>query len=389
MNTLTGLIPTMLKGLDTVAREQVGFIPSCSINSDGAEQAAVGQIITIPQTQGVASSTAISPSNVAPNTGGQTIDPLTMTITKAQQVPILWTGEEMLSQRNTGQINKIMADQFAQAVRTLCNEVELDLAVAAKIGASRAYGIPGTAPFASDVSDTAQIRKILEDNGCPMSDCHYVMNTTAGANLRTLYQLTKANEAGTDGTLRQGVLLDLHGFALRTSNQNKVHTIGTANGAYLTNTAGGNPVPVGTTTIPVDTGAGTIVAGDTVAFAGDPNIYVVATDLAAGSFTINKPGLVQALADGVAVTVNAAYTPSIAFHRNSLQLIARAPAMPVDPSTGKPLDMADDMTTVTDPISGLSFQVVVYRQFRQVQYQVCLAWGVKAIKPEFMALNFG
>lgn len=52
-------------------------------------------------------------------------------------------------------------------------------------------------------------------------------------------------------------------------------------------------------------------------------------------------------------------------------------------------DRADDVTVVTDPVSGISFQVAVYREYRRVRYEVGLAWGVKLIKPEHVAILMG
>lgn len=55
--------------------------------------------------------------------------------------------------------------------------------------------------------------------------------------------------------------------------------------------------------------------------------------------------------------------------------ISRTPAMPEGG------DNADDVMNVTDLISGITFQIALYRQYRQVRYEVGLAWGVSSVKP--------
>ena len=63
-----------------------------------------------------------------------------------------------------------------------------------------------------------------------------------------------------------------------------------------------------------------------------------------------------------------------------------ATRVPERPSAG---DMAIDVTTLTDPRSGLTFEVAVYPGYRKVRYEVALAWGVSVIKPEHTALLIG
>jgi hypothetical protein len=52
-------------------------------------------------------------------------------------------------------------------------------------------------------------------------------------------------------------------------------------------------------------------------------------------------------------------------------------------------DTADDVMNVTDPVSGITFQIALYRQYRQVRYEVGLAWGVKEIKPAHAVMLLG
>lgn len=382
-NTLTGLIPTLYNARDTVLRELVGFIPA--VSSDMTyERAAVGQTVTSPVAP-PATATDITPAVTPPNDGDQVIGSTSMTITKARRVPVRWNGEERLGVDNNGaQFNIILRDQFAQAMRTLVNEVESDIA-GLHIHASRAYGTAGTAPFATNLGDTAQLRKILSDNGAWTSDMQLVLDTSAGANMRTLSNLTKANEAADQSLLRRGVLLDIHGFAIRESGQAKTHTAGT--GASATTNAAG--YAVGATTITLaSAGTGTILAGDVLTIAGDSNKYVVVTGDASvadgGTVVIQAPGLRKAIpAAATNITLSASSARSMAFDRNAICIATRAPALP------KGGDSAVDRMLITDPISGLTFEVSMYAQYRQMQYEIALAWGVAAVKKEAIALLLG
>ncbi|PLC06402.1 P22 coat - protein 5 family protein [Variovorax sp. RO1] len=378
-NTLTGLIPALYSALDIVSRELVGAIPAATRDAT-ADRAAVGQNVVVFKTPN-AVATDIAPAVTPPNDGDQTIGNTAVTITKARRVPFRWNGEETLGVNNNGAgAAAIQADQLQQAIRTLVNEMEVDVVNAARIASSRAYGTAGTTPFATDLSDPAQLRKILDDNGAP-GERALIIDTTAGAKLRTMGQLTKANEAGTTMTLRDGALLDLHGFVIKESAGVGVNVKGTG-AAYTSTTAG---FPVGTTSIPLITGTGTVLAGDIVTFAGDTNKYVVETGIAApGTIVLAAPGLRQAIpAAATAMTIGANYTGNVGFSRSSLILATRAPALP---DGG---DMAIDRTLVTDPRSGITFEVAMYAQYRQMQYEISAAWGVKGIKSNHSAILLG
>lgn len=382
MAILDDLMPSLYVGLGTVAREMVGFIP-CVNKNTGAERAALNEKIRIP-TGRAGQLEDISEAMQTPSTNPGSLGYTEMEITKAKVVPFYWTGEEQLGVSNGGQYNKVIADQFSDCLRKLVNAVEADIAEAAVNGASRAYGTAGTTPFgvAGDFTDFAQMAKILDDNGCPVSDRAFVLNSTAFANLRGKQNLLlKVNEAGSDEFLRTGYTAPVQGFSIWNSAGIKSHKKGTGSG-YTTNLTA--DLEKGATDVGVDTGTGTILAGDIVTFTGDLNQYVIGKGAdAAGVISLNNPGVMQVLKDGVAMTIGGDYTPSVAFHRDAIALVARAPKVP---TVG---DDAIDSTIITDPVSGLSFEVRVYGGYRKVRFEVGLAWGVKCIQPEFCASLIG
>jgi len=378
-NVLTDLAADIYKAADIVGRELVGFIPATTINS-GSERVAKGDTVRASFTR-TATAGDISESMTIPEGTDQTIDTKTMTISKARAVQIPWTGEDQRHVNNGIGFETIYGDQIKQAMRTLCNEIESDLATTAYQNASRAFGTAGTTPFGSNFNEVAEVRQILADNGMPTNDgqTSLVLNTLAGTNLRQLAQLQKANEAGGVDLLRQGVLLDLQGLGIRESAQVKAHTKGTGSG-YLVNDASS---AIGDSVIAADTGSGTILAGDVITINGDTNKYVVNSALAGGSFTLGTPGLLAAAANDAAITVGNSYTANVAFHRSAMELAMRAPAVPAGG------DSADDAMLVQDPHSGLVFEIRVYRGYRKTMIEVAAAWGYKAWKPDAIAVLMG
>jgi hypothetical protein len=381
--TLTTLIPTLYSALDVVSRELVGFIPAVSRDSTH-ERAAIGQEVRSPVVP-VAGVEDVTPGVTAP-VGSQTIGHKPLTITKSRRTSFTWTGEQQLSVSTPGvTAQRILQDQFVQGMRALCNEIEVDCGIAAYQTASRAVGTLGTNPFVVSsekvIDNVADIRKVLTDNGSPISDLQMVIDTTAGAGMRKVPNLYKANEAGTQDMLRQGVLGELHGFMIRESAGVARPTVGTI--SATTNSTG---YPIGSTNITLSAAAVALLAGDVITFNGDTNRYVVAEALSGtgGVLKLAAPGLRQAIPGSTtAITVIATGPRNVAFSRNAIYLATRAPALP---GGG---DMADDRTIVVDDRSGLAFEISVYRQYRQVSFEVAMAWGVAGIKSEHNAILLG
>ena len=381
-NTLSNLIPSAYRALNVVSRELVGFIPSVQLDPS-AEMLAVGQTIFIPQAPVNSAGKDITPAMAFPTAAYQTIGSKSHSLTKQRAFPFSWQNEERKAMDSGPGYLSINEQQIAQALRAAVNEIEVDIAVAAKNGASRAFGATaGTAPV---LADWAQAKKILDDNGAPSTDRTSVFDTTAGVALRSTSNLYKVNEAGDGGSLlRQGLLGNLFGFNLRESAQIQTTTKGTAASA----TVNADGYAVGATVLTLSSaGTGTILAGDIITFAGDTNKYVVASGDAdvstGGTITLAEPGLRVAMSAATkAITVFGTSARNTAFSRNSILLSTRLPASVQG-------DLATDRQVITDPLSGISFELSMYPGDRMVHYEVGVCWGVTVIKPEHLAIIIG
>lgn len=379
-NVLTDLAADIYKAADIVGRELVGFIPAVTINA-GSEAAAQGDTVRSHFTRQATVNTSATPSMTIPEGDDQTVDNKTMTVSQIASVRIPWTGEDIKHVNNGSGFETIYGDQIAQAMRGIVNAIEAKVATVAYQGASRAVGTAGTTPFASSHGIVNEARQILADNGMPVNDgrVSLVMNTSAGVNFRNLSNLYKVNEAGGDQLLRQGVLTDISGVMMRESGQVQAHTKGSG-ASYLLNDASS---AIGDTTIAADTGSGTILAGDIVTFAGTATKYVVNSALSGGSFTIGGPGLLVAEADNDAITVGNSYAANVMLHQSAVELVMR----PLEKPLGG--DAAEDVMVVQDPVSGLVFQISVYKGYNKAMIDVTTLYDAKAWKSDAIANVLG
>lgn len=383
-NTLTNLIPVAYRALDVVSRELTGLISAVNVDA-GADTIAKGQTIYSPVVPTGDSVGDISPAMTVTAAADQTIGTKSLVIDSYKSVGFNWTAEEEFGLNTGVGMERIMQDQLSQKFRQLSNSIELALCIAAYKGASRAYGTTaGTAPV---LADFANAKKILDDNGAPMSDRHIVIDTTAGVALRGTSNLYKVNESGESSLLRQGALGNLYGFDIRESAQILPVTAGAMASATSSNAA----FTVGQTVIPLATaGTGVVAAGDIITFANDTNKYVVSSVSFAGanpasgdSITLAAPGLQKAQAAATrAITVFATSTRNLALSRNAITLATRLPKF----QNG---DLCADRTVITDPNTGISFELSMWPGQRMVKYEVAIAYGMTVFKPEHLAVIIG
>lgn len=387
ITNIADFLPNIYAALDVVSRERLGFIPAVA-QDFSAETAAKGQVVRSPVVAPI-DTEELTPAAYAPDYPARSIDYVDMTISKTKSAPFGITGEEEKGLSSSGTIDTVNTNSIAQALRSIANEVEADLYNELYKSVSAAHGTPGTTPFgtAGDFDDFAAAAQILDDNGAPDFDRQMVLGSAAIRNLRGKQSnLFKINEAGTDDLLRRGMLGEVEGFEIHKTHVIKTPVTAGTGASATTNTAG---YAVGATVITLaSAGTGTILAGDFVTFAGDTRKYQVVsgdTDVSnGGTITLAEPGLMQAIpAAATAITVVAASVRNLFFHRSAIQLATRAPAMP---SGG---DSADDVMSITDPLSGITYEFAMYKQKRQVRYEVNLAWGFKLIAPRHAGVLLG
>ncbi len=385
-NTLTDLIPDIFEAFNVVSREQVGLLTAVTKLTPTSRMPAVGQTLRNP-----VAPAAVTEDNTAavipPETGGQSIANTPLTITKDRAAPFLITGDDQKGLNFGPGHLTIQGQQIAEAIRALTNEAESDLA-ALFTQFSRANGAAGTTPFATidDLTDLSETKQILSDNGAPRSDMSLVLGGAAISKFGGKQGMAfKVNEAGTDAFARNGFLnFGFQGVSMRESAQIPAHTKGGGT-AYVT--SGANAV--GTTSIALITGSGTILAGDVVTFAGDTNKYVVTTGIAApGTIVIGAPGLLVAQTGAEALTIGTSYIANMMFARSAIVIAAGPPALPTR-ADGSNADQATAVLILTDPMSGLTFEFAEYPLFRAVRHQVSLSWGEMVTKPEHTAILLG
>jgi len=385
--SLTGLTEILYQARDQVCREPAAFAQGVMVNG-GSEGVSAGGTVTSLRTAEPTLETSYTPAMTVPDASDITtaVESLTLGSYAGASIPL--KGEQIAQLSATVGYEAALKTLYAQAIRKMVNAIESAIALAAYKGSSRAVGTAGTTPFASNFNTINELRQILQDNGTPMDDgmLSLIINTSAGTKLRNLSTLTKANEAGTDATLRRGELLNISGLSIRESSGVQLHTKG-AGASYVINK--GN-IAVGSTTIRVDGGTVNTTgfkAGDVITVADEPTAgaYVVKTGLTAvaGDIVLNYPGLRGAIVDGKAVTIGNSYTANVGFHKSAIELAIRPPAHPPGGDAG------EEIGVLVDPITGLSFSARLYKGYGVNQIKLMAFYGIKVWKPEFVATLLG
>lgn len=374
-NTLTALAPVLYSAAQVVSAEPFGVIDSIDARFDD-KRVAAGDTVKVPVAP-MRSVSSFTPA-MTPTAGDDaiasavTVGPLTF-----DKVSWNLTGEQELSLANGGNDLEWVRQMLAQGMRALRNKAEVAAAVAIKQGASRAVGAAGTTPFATTLDVLAEARKVLQDNGAPLADLQFAMDTAASLNLRKLGIFQQAYAAGSDQERRTGQILPQFGFRISESAGIALHTKGTG-ASYVTS----GSTAVGTTDIALVTGTGTVLAGDVVTFAADANNkYVIGTGVTApGTISLNRPGARVTIATANAMTIGNSYTANLAFERSAVVGVMRAPMIPENPTINQ-MAISDER--------GMTYLLLDIAGYGMRTWELHLAHAFKAVQPEHIALVMG
>jgi hypothetical protein len=155
------------------------------------------------------------------------------------------------------------------------------------------------------------------------------------------------------------------------------YTDGTSDSLYQCNAA----YEPGTRQIVLDTeGTGTMKAGDIVTFAGHTGNYLVTTGTTAHSQTLAiYPGLRAAVAENEVIALTATTATSLGVGVHEMGLGIAFGKEEIDPELASRLIMFE---SVTDPLTGLTLNYEVYREWKRTRRTLSVVYGVGSVLPD-------
>lgn len=370
-NTLTPLVPFVVASFQRVLRQTGAFLGAINTDLD-VTPVGKGQTIQLPESA-AGSTYTVTPGATPPALVDKTITAPTLALNQYKGERFHITGEDWRKMGMRG--TDFRMGQIDAAIAALIHEASAYVTALVADSGAYAIGTAGTKPFASNDNVIQDLAFFLDTQLAPVDGRSLILEPRAYRNLFNLddYKHRNLQPAGTD--FASGVIKDADGLAIGwdqsiTSQSGK----GTEDGNYVTNGAASE----GDTSIAVDTGTGTILAGAAISFAGGDYKYIVASDYAGGAGNITiQDGLLEDVADGVGLTVEAGVR-NIALHRDAVHMGIRPPAE-VDGG-----DLADEVAIVTDPVTGLSMRLASYPGYHARQYEVSVLYDAVVNRPDLV-----
>lgn len=379
-NILTSLTPKILAMAQVTLRENIvlPFLVYRDLNTDARRQ---GTTVDVPLPYPMGMAEDVTPSVIpaqAPD-----IQPTHVSVPLNR-----WKKKSFyMTDRDLGSVVQgVVPMQLVEAARSLANSIDYDLwSLYQQVHTT--IGTGGEVPF-QDVSPPTQVyhglraaqeaRRALNQNLAPLEDRVIALGVDSEANATGLPQFTSAADAGTDITIRNGVIGRKLGYDWFMSQNAPTHTNGTTTATSITasgiQTAGSPTLTVA--------GADTVGVGDVFSIAGNSQQYTILAGSTTGIWNI-EPALAADLAGGETISLYPADGTNInlAFHRNAFAFVSR-PLLDVQ-------GLGSVIESFTDPETGITLRLEVSRQHKQTQYELDVLYGCAVLRPELAVRIYG
>lgn len=321
-----------------------------------------GSSIDVPIPPTITTS-AVTAANTPPSTADMTLSTVNVPLSSWNEAPFYMTDKDMLEVQQDKLPGVVEA-----ALASIVSTIDADILTAADVGCGLADD-QGGAIFAA-IGDVIQPGTLLNRNKVARAARSCVFDSTAEAALLAMTQFTSADYQ-TSFPMETGMVGPEPKLGMQWwMDQNvQTHTCGTGSG-YLVNLLAG--YAIGDKVLTVDTGTGTILAGDVVTI-GSYN-YGVAS-LSSTTLTLNQ-GLLETAANNATVTLidrTSTHTANIAMARDAIVFCSR----PFQASNS-----AIASQTISDPVSGLSLRLEVTREHKRDRWSIDCLYGTKVVRPE-------
>lgn len=279
----------------------------------------------------------------------------------------------------------VVSMQMGECIKAIGNAINNDILREMFAFAHNSIGTPGSTPFSgTSVTLAATAKRILSQQLAPVTDRRIVIDPLAEAAALTVGNILQAEQKGDQLAIVEGQIGKILGFNWFMDQNVTTNTATTTSWATGWSSDGSAAVGVTSLAIVNATSHGAINAGFLFTIAGSAQIFAVtATTTAVTAVTLTiafSPAVLTAIATAGALTVVAAYTPNLAFHRDAACFVSRPLAGAFN---------RDDSMTIQDPVTGIALRLMITREHYQETCRVSALWGSRMLRGEHVVRMLG
>ena len=308
-------------------------------------------------------------------------DSVSIQLTKQRGVPRSLSSKEMTM--NIDDFERIVV---APAVTAIAENVNSDI-LGLYTDIPYFAGTSGSTP--DNLSDLANVGKVLNNNKAPIDSRALVMDYDALAKFQALDSIVEVDKSGTNAALRQGILGQVYGMTLASDGQIKTHTAGGYTALTDVIIAAG---AAGDTSIKLESAAGSsdakLLKGDLLVIDGYQFVVTAETTAVGGEIADVSiyPALPMAFDGFASDTVTFpdesadAHVANLGFHRDAFALAMAPLEAPMGGANSAVLNYR-----------GLSIRIIMDYAFGtdKIQIRFDVLYGVKTMYPELAVRLLG